>query len=149
MQDYPKNFSRAEMLVSNTAIRKGISNEPDSAEIEANLLRSAKYMQSIRDKLGKPIRILSCYRSPAVNKAVGGAKNSAHMKARAVDIQVENMPNKELAEFIRKNFPDASQIILEFNSWVHVEIPGNNRGLNQYITAVKQDGRTVYLSDFV
>ena len=95
--------------------------------------------------------MLSVYRSPAVNKAVGGSKTSAHLLGRACDIQVDGMDNKELAAFIRDNFHDASQIILEFppNGWVHVEIPGKNRGVNTYLTALKRDGKTVYITDFV
>jgi hypothetical protein len=140
-----KNFSRAEMLVSNTATRKGISNEPDSPGIEENILKSAKFLQLVRDKLGKPIRVLSCYRSPAVNKAVGGSKTSAHMKGLAVDIQVDGMSNKALAEFIRDNF-EYDQIILEFppNGWVHVGIKTFTAKRMQLLTASKVNGKTVY-----
>ena len=146
-----ENFTRAEMLVSATAARKGISNEPASPEIEANLLRSAQYMQQLRDKLGKPIHILSCYRSPAVNKAVGGAKTSAHMKALAIDFTVQGQSNRHTAEWVRDNF-DYRQLILEFpdsasGGWVHVEIPGR-AGNPEILLATKIGGRTVYKTGF-
>jgi hypothetical protein len=149
-----KNFSRSEMLVSNTATRLGLSNEPATPEIEANLLRSAKYLQTIRDKLGKPIRVLSCYRSPAVNKAVGGSATSAHMRALAIDMVAQDIDNRDLAEFIRDNF-EYDQIILEFydkktnGGWVHVGTPSPHHTRNEVLTAVKVYGKTVYKQGLV
>lgn len=136
------------MLVSATAARKGISNEPASPEIEANLLSSAQYMQQLRNKLGKPIQILSCYRSPAVNRAVGGSKNSAHIHALAIDFVIPGaLSNKYVAEWIRDNF-EFRQLILEFpdtasGGWVHVEIPGR-MGMPEILLATKIGGKTVY-----
>lgn len=140
-----KNFSRAELLISNTATRLGLSNEPTGHEIEENLIRTAKYLQTIRDKLGKPIRVLSGYRSPAVNKAVGGSLTSAHMRALAVDMVSPSMDNRDFAEFIRHNF-EYDQLILEFppNGWVHVGIPTTHHTRNEVMTAVKVYGKTVY-----
>ncbi len=47
-------------------------------------------LQELRDKLGIPLLITSAYRSPEHNKAVGGAKNSYHMKGVAFDVRMEN-----------------------------------------------------------
>lgn len=47
-------------------------------------------LQELRDNLGIPLLITSAYRSPEHNKAVGGAKNSYHMKGVAFDIRMEN-----------------------------------------------------------
>lgn len=142
-----KNFTRKELLVSNTATRLGLSNEPASAEIEANLLKTAQFLQEIRDKLGKPITVLSVYRAPSVNKAVGGSKTSAHMKALAADIQVDGMANRDLALFIAKHF-EYDQLILEFppNGWVHVGIPTEHSKRGQMLTALKVNSVTHYQS---
>lgn len=45
-------------------------------------------LQRLRMLVGKPIIINSGYRSAAYNKAVGGAKNSYHMKGMAFDIRL-------------------------------------------------------------
>jgi zinc D-Ala-D-Ala carboxypeptidase len=141
------NFTRNELLVSSTATRLGISNQPDSIEIEENLMKMAKFLQQVRDKLGKPIRILSVYRSPAVNKAVGGSKTSAHMKALAADIVVPGMSVKALCEFIKNNF-EYDQVIYEFgeSGWCHVGIANNGKKRLQLLTAQKVGGKTVYKS---
>ncbi|MDP3961711.1 MAG: D-Ala-D-Ala carboxypeptidase family metallohydrolase [Pseudorhodobacter sp.] len=47
-------------------------------------------LQSLRDRLGKPLIVLSAYRSPAHNKAVGGATRSKHMLGTAFDISMSN-----------------------------------------------------------
>lgn len=53
-------------------------------------------LQELRDLIGKPIIVTSAYRSPAHNKAVGGATNSLHLEGRAFDI---NMANHDPAKF--------------------------------------------------
>lgn len=47
-------------------------------------------LQRLRDALGKPLILTSAYRSPAHNKAVGGAKKSMHMQGIAFDVRMEN-----------------------------------------------------------
>lgn len=47
-------------------------------------------LQGLRAALGKPMIVLSAYRSPEHNKRVGGAKHSQHLYARAFDISMGN-----------------------------------------------------------
>jgi len=47
-------------------------------------------LQSLRNRLGKPLIVRSAYRSPAHNKAVGGAPRSKHMDGTAFDIAMSN-----------------------------------------------------------
>jgi zinc D-Ala-D-Ala carboxypeptidase len=47
-------------------------------------------LQKLRDTLGRPLVVVSAYRSPQHNKKVGGAKNSYHMQGCAFDIRMEN-----------------------------------------------------------
>lgn len=47
-------------------------------------------LQSLRDRLGKPLIIRSAYRSPEHNRAVGGATRSKHMDGTAFDIAMSN-----------------------------------------------------------
>ena len=76
-----KNFTFLEMLKTDT----GIQNFPLSFEHFENLKQTTERLQIIRDKCGFPIIVTSAYRNDAVNKAVGGAKNSYHTKGLAVD----------------------------------------------------------------
>ena len=70
-------------------------------------------LQPLREKLGKPININSCYRCPKLNAAVGGAKTSQHCNGQAADIEINGMSNYDLACYIRDNF-EFDQLILEF-----------------------------------
>lgn len=55
-------------------------------------------LQALRDRLGKPIVVVSAYRSPAHNKAVGGAENSYHMRGMAFDIVMANHNPRDFEE---------------------------------------------------
>ena len=85
-----KYFSLGEFVNSPTAKRLGIDNLP-TFEVVDNLNRLADYLDGIREKLGKPILINSGYRSPMLNKAVGGVANSQHLKGLAADVVCADM----------------------------------------------------------
>lgn len=148
------NFSLQELTKSQEALRKGLNNTP-SQEVIGNLQElSNMVLQRVRDHFGKSVVVTSGYRSPEVNAAVGGSKTSDHCKGQAADIEIPGVPNAELAEWIRDNL-DFTQVILEFytqgipdSGWVHVSYdPANLK--KQSLTAVKQDGKTVYLQGLV
>lgn len=62
------------------------------ASLKANARRVAWRLEKLRHELGdKPLGINSWYRNPAHNRAVGGASQSRHMQADAVDITVETV----------------------------------------------------------
>lgn len=114
-----EHFTQAELTISETAARRGIDNTPD-AKILANLKTLAGTLEQVRALTGKPINVTSGYRSPAVNKAIGGALNSAHMLGLAADINVNGYTPKQLAMLIRDSALMFDQLILEFDNWVHV-----------------------------
>lgn len=65
----------------------GLGNTP-SPEVAVNIGVTAMRMETVRNILhNKPIIINSWFRSPLVNKAVGGSKTSDHMKGYAVDFK--------------------------------------------------------------
>jgi len=148
-----KNFTLEELTKSETALRQNIDNTPD-AEVTANLtLLAEKVLQPVREHYGKGVKVNSGYRSLAVNAAVGGvqgAKPSDHTRGMAADIEIPGVPNHELAEWVAANLP-FTQVILEFytrgvpdSGWVHVSYdPADLK--KQTLTAVKENGKTVYL----
>jgi uncharacterized protein YcbK (DUF882 family) len=91
-QRLSKNFSLDEF--------KSKDGAPTPPEILENLQSLAKNLQVIRDEIGKPIKINSAYRSPEHNKAVGGVKNSMHVKGKAADIVVTGLTPTQLAAII-------------------------------------------------
>ena len=144
------NFSLAEMVKSETALRHDMDNTPGEAEIE-NLKRLAeKVLQPVRDHYGKGVKVNSGFRHPEVNAKVGGSKTSDHCKGQAADIEIPGVANADLAKWITENL-DFTQVILEFytpgipdSGWVHVSY--NPEDLKkQVLTATKKDGKTVYL----
>ena len=149
-----KNFTLSEMVKSETALRHDMDNAP-SQEVISNLQELAvNVLQPVRDHFDKGVKVNSGYRSPDVNAKVGGSRTSDHCRGMAADIESPGVPNAELAEWIKANLP-FTQVILEFytqgipdSGWVHVSYdPANLK--KQTLTAVKQDGKTVYLNGLV
>ncbi len=60
---------------------------PTDPNIRANILRLAAELDRVRDDWGSAIAVTSWYRPPAINRAVGGAKNSQHLTGKAADIR--------------------------------------------------------------
>jgi len=144
------NFSLKELTTSDTAIRRGLDNTPNEA-VTANLKTLAeKILQPVREHYGKSVKVNSGYRSPEVNAAVGGSRTSDHCKGQAADIEITGVANGDLAKYIAENYK-FTQVILEFytlgipdSGWVHVSYDANDLKC-QTLTAVKRDGKTVYL----
>lgn len=149
-----KNFTLAEMVKSDTALRHDMDNTPGEIEI-ANLKQLAeKVLQPVRDAYAKGVKVNSGYRHPEVNAKVGGSKTSDHCKGQAADIEIPGVANADLAKWITENL-DFTQVILEFytpgvpdSGWVHVSYDPENLK-KQVLTATKRDGKTVYLNGLV
>lgn len=123
-----RNFTIQELTASATAEAKKINNDP-TPEAEKNLkLLVDKVLDPLRDAYGKPIRVNSGYRSPALNTAVKGSKTSQHVKGQAADITGgSKQENKKLFELAQKLNLPYCQLIDEKNfSWVHISYDPNN-----------------------
>ena len=144
-----KNFSYHEMIKSSTAARMSISNEA-SREHVINLVNLANFiLQPVRETHG-PIRINSGYRSPALNKAVGGSKTSQHCNGQAADFESSRISNPDLAKWIEKNLV-FDQLILEFydgvdpnSGWIHCSYNKMGENRNYTMTALRVNGKTQY-----
>jgi len=144
-----EHFTLYEMSRSETAIRKGLDNTIPE-ELVPNAKKVAEVLETIRFNFNSTIRVLSCYRSPQVNKAVGGSPTSAHRFAMAADFEVEGVPNIEVCKWIAKYIPNYDQVIYEFgpSGWVHLGLT-DGKPRKQQLTAIKRDSKTVYLQGIV
>jgi hypothetical protein len=114
------NFTLDEMTLSQTAVRKGINNVPPPPVVKA-LIHTASQLEKVRVLLNAPIMISSGYRSPLLNKDVGGAATSQHVKGEAVDFTAPKFGSpRQIVEKIRSSNIEFDQLILEFDRWVHI-----------------------------
>ena len=147
-----EHFTLEEMIYSDTAKAKNISNKP-SAFHKKILKHTCQYLLEPLRKLlnekykeykgkkvkGVNIRITSGYRSPQLNIVIGGATTSGHMKGEAADIEVtivltngkkEVLPFNELYEdikgWVKNKELNVDQCIQEQSGnakWVHLSLP--------------------------
>ena len=138
------HFSLAEFTKSQTAIRKGIKNDPNDAAIENMRLLCENILEPVRQNYDIPFTLNSGFRCLALNEAVGSSPRSQHVTGQAADFEIPTIANKDLAHWIMDNL-DYDQVLLEFykegdpsSGWVHCSYDnGNNRK-----QAKKFDGRT-------
>jgi hypothetical protein len=125
-----QNFTLDEFVRSSTAKKLGIDNTPAEEKIENLKILCSRLLEPLRKNIGCPIIILSGYRCPKLNKAVGGAENSQHQEGKAVDIKVLHLNNLKLYQKIQTDH-EFDQLILEncydpyfYSGWVHVSWNG-------------------------
>lgn len=142
-----KNFVLSEITRSNTARRLGISNEPSKEHLANMQVLITELIQPMRDALG-PIRISSGYRSPQLNRAIGGSKKSQHCKGQALDLQFwkdGQMCNEEIYRWVLKSGVKFDQMINEFDfAWIHISLK-EDKNRSMVLEAYKdKDGDTAY-----
>ena len=137
-----EHFSLGEMTRSNS--HPEIYNIP-SHEAITNLTNLCKWLEVLRLRAGTPIRINSGYRSPQLNKRIGGVPTSNHLTGCAADIRVENMEQLIRYAAILLDCADESkqefdELLIERNRygaiWLHFAVrPKDNRRKVAFINA--------------
>jgi hypothetical protein len=123
------NFKLRELTYSSTAEHHRIENYPSPTEIENLKNLCENILQPIRDKWGSAIFVNSGYRSPILNRKVGGVPTSYHVTGNAVDITTKDVKkNKELfnmiVEMINNKEITVGELIDESKySWLHISNP--------------------------
>ena len=81
MEKFSNHISYKEGVHSNTALRRGLDNNPGPDQLK-NMHDIAEFLfEPLREWVGGPIKINSFFRGEPVNTAIGGSKYSQHMKA--------------------------------------------------------------------
>ena len=123
----------------------GIDNTP-TPEVVANLTALVEeVLDPLRERYGRPIHVSSGYRCPRLNKAVGGATTSQHVKGEAADIYVAKAKEMAMLFSLIYYILPYDQLIWERGNdeapaWIHVSYrEGNNRR-----ECLRYDGKRYY-----
>ncbi len=142
-QNIGRYFTLEELIFSQTAVRKGISNIPDATQA-ANLQALVKHvLDPLRAHLGRPIVVSSGFRSPRLNAAIGGVSTSQHCFGQAADIVVPGMAVADVVQAARDLRLPFDQLIDEFGSWTHISYGPRHR--RQVLSARQSAGKTHYM----
>ena len=137
-----EHFKLGEMTKSSS--HPEVYNIP-SHEAIANLKRICTWLEVLRERYGKPIIINSGYRSPQVNRKIGGVATSNHLTGCAADIRVTGMEQliryaAILLDYADESHQDFDELLIEKNRygaiWLHFAVrPRENRRRILYINA--------------
>lgn len=126
-----KYFTLAELTASATARRLKIDNTPTAAVRQNLTLLVDNVLDPLREAWGAPIIVGSGYRCAALNKAVGGVKNSQHLVGQAADVHtLSDLPedNKRLFDLARTLKLPFDQLIDEYGyNWLHISYGPRHR----------------------
>lgn len=137
------------LVYSDTAVAKGINNEP-TIEDAKHLELVVEFVNDLAEAWGRGVKVSSGYRSNALNEAVGGSKTSAHSHGYAVDLlPKKNSDNTEFKKYVleflltsikwKNNF---DQFIHENkkngSSWAHVGLRNNAGGKRKQLLYYNQ-----------
>ena len=137
-------FTLNELCRSNTAQHYGITNKPDAQAVRNLNALVDHVLDPLRRQFGKPIYVNSGYRCPQLNKAVGGAVSSQHMRGEAADIRADDMDALAnlIADMRARGRLHADQIIYEHTrvvdgklvpQWIHISYTTRRENRNQLI----------------
>ena len=144
------HISYREGVYSTTAKRLGLDNTPNNEQLNNMELIAHEVFEPLRTYVGGPIKINSFFRSPKLNKAIGGSSKSQHCKGQAMDIDdtYGRMTNAEMYHFIKEHL-DFDQIIWEFGDddnpdWIHVSYVSPEDNRKRCLKAYRENNKTKY-----
>jgi len=145
-----QHVSYKEGVYSRTALRRGIKNNPNAEQMKNMVAIAEEVFEPLRMWVGGPIKINSFFRSPELNKAIGGSGKSQHCHGQAIDLDdtFGRATNAEMYKFIKENL-HFDQMIWEFGDddnpdWVHVSYVSPQENRNRCLKAYKENGKTNY-----
>ncbi len=139
------HFQLEEFTRSKTANEKGIKNVPDLEQVQNITALCKTILEPVRKHFGKAVYITSGYRSPELNKAIGGSIYSQHIKGEAADFVVKDIPVHKVFDYIIHESIPFDQCIHEKKSsteWIHISHKRNRR--EKLLANPDETGKMVY-----
>jgi uncharacterized protein YcbK (DUF882 family) len=125
-----RHFAASEFESYFMAQRRGVTNSPPPKHLWKNIVPALRIVDELRDSFGRSCTILSSYRSPDYNKAVGGVGLSQHMEFRALDIAIDGVSPKHvydrLIEWRKAGKFKGGLGIYPTSGFVHIDTRGSN-----------------------
>ena len=134
-----QNFTLQELIKSDTAIRKGIDNNPNGDQVEKLKALCENVLQPV-EIISEELRSLQGSVRIELVPAIGSSEKSQHAKAEAVDFECIGVDNAEVADWVHMNC-ETDQLIFEFYT------PGepNSDGYMQVIYRINQEDSSCML----
>ena len=146
-----EHISYKEGVYSISATRLGVENIPNDEQLNNMELLAEKVFEPLREWVSGPIKVNSFFRGSELNRAIGGARKSQHMKGQAIGIDdtFGLATNAEMYHWIKENL-DFDQLIWEFGdddnpNWLHVSYVSKEDNRNRCLKAYKEQGRSKYM----
>jgi zinc D-Ala-D-Ala carboxypeptidase len=152
-----KYIDLIEVTKSNTAIRKGIDNNPNPEQLERIKLLAEMVFDPLREWVGDKIFISSGFRSAALNKAIGGSNTSQHSANNGAAFDLDDTfghaTNAQMFHYIKDNL-SFDQMIWEFGTdknpdWVHVSYVSAAKNRGEILVAKKNSANKTYYVKYV
>jgi zinc D-Ala-D-Ala carboxypeptidase len=136
-----EHFTLEEMTRSQLAARHGIINQPNDIQLE-NLKTLAKGMELVRTKLDSlPIDISSGFRCEALNDLLGSKRTSQHIMGLACDWTCDRYAHVgRVFEVVAESSVPFDQLILEYNSWIHISFPEEGAEPKRQVLKIDKSG---------
>ena len=151
MKTISEHISYQEGIYSQTALRKGLDNNPNVEQLKCMIEIAELVFEPLREFVGGPIKINSFFRGRSLNSAIGGSTKSQHMKGQAIDIDdtYGHKTNAEMYYYIKDHLT-FDQLIWEFGddnnpNWVHVSFVTHRKNRKKLTIAYRdENGKTRY-----
>lgn len=140
-----EHFTLEEMTRSQMAKRHGIDNTPNDMQLE-NLKTLAKGMEIVRTKLDSlPIIVSSGFRCEALNDLLGSKRTSQHIRGLAADWTCDRYAHvARVFEVIAESSIPFDQLILEYDSWIHISFPLEGEDPRRQVLVIDREGARIY-----